>query len=143
MKFKQKEGVVFRFGEETESMPMPEPKVGKVYHGFDDGKIRLSRLIDWKILERIDLDNDTVDSELLDQLQQEIIECYWIFNPEQTIIFRAQALHGNGKPDEDIGECYFIRTLSGGWFGALSAPFFWCELDVDNRWYDVLIEEEE
>lgn len=123
--------------------PMPELEVGKIYHGFDDGKIRLSRLIDWKILERIDLDNDKVGQELLDELQKEIIDCYWIFNPEQTVIFKAHAVDDDGNFDKDIGDCYFIRTKSGGWFGALADMFFWCELDVDNRWYNDLIKEKD
>lgn len=123
--------------------PMPEPEVGKIYHGFDDGKIRLSRLIDWKILERIDLDNDEVDQELLDDLQKEILHFYWVFSPEQTIIFKAQAVDDEGNFDAEIGDCYFIRTQSGGWFGALANLFFWCELDVDNRWYNKLIKEQD
>ena len=55
---------------------MPEPEVGKIYHGFDDGKIRLSRLVDWKIIKRIDLDNDKVSKNLLRALQKEIEESY-------------------------------------------------------------------
>ena len=43
---------------------MPEPEVGKIYHGFDDGKIRLSRLVDWKIVQRIDLDNEKENKNL-------------------------------------------------------------------------------
>ena len=56
--------------------PMPEPEVGKIYHGFDAGKIRLSRLVDWKIIKRIDLDNDKVSKNLLRALQKEIEESY-------------------------------------------------------------------
>ena len=120
---------------------MPEPEVGKIYHGFDDGKIRLSRLVDWKIIKRIDLDNDKVSKNLLRALQKEIEESYWIFDSEQTIIFYAKAVDENGKYDKQIGTCYFIRTKSGGWFGACSTMFWWCELDVDNRWYNELIKE--
>ena len=46
-----------------------------------------------------------------------------------------------GKYDKQIGTCYFIRTKEGGWFGAYAKMFFWCELDVDNRWYNELIKE--
>ena len=120
---------------------MPEPEVGKIYHGFDDGKIRLSRLVDWKIIKRIDLDNDKVSKNLLRALQKEIEESYWIFDSEQTIIFYAKAVDENGKYDKQIGTCYFIRTQDGGWFGACSNMFWWCELDVDNRWYNELIKE--
>lgn len=87
---------------------MPEPEVGKIYHGFDDGKIRLSRLIDWKITKRIDLDNDKVSKHLLKVLQRDIKECYWVFDTEQTIIFHAKAVDKDGKYDKDeciISEC--------------------------------------
>lgn len=120
---------------------MPEPEVGKIYHSFDDGKIRLSRLIDWKITKRIDLDNDKVSKHLLKVLQRDIKQCYWLFDIEQTIIFHAKAVDENGKYDKQIGTCYFIRTKEGGWFSAYSKMFWWCELDVDNRWYNELIKE--
>lgn len=120
---------------------MPEPEIGKIYHGFDDGKIRLSRLIDWKIIKRIDLDNDKISKNLLRVLQKEIKDCYWLFDIEQTIIFHAKAVDENGKYNKQIGTCYFIRTKAGGWFSACGKSFWWCELDVDNRWYNELIAE--
>lgn len=144
MKFKEakKDPNITFIGCDNKMNPiMPEPEVGKIYHGFDDGKIRLSRLVDWKIIKRIDLDNDKVSKNLLRALQKEIEESYWIFDSEQTIIFYAKAVDENGKYDKQIGTCYFIRTKSGGWFGACSNMFWWCELDVDNRWYNELIKE--
>ena len=81
MKFKEakkESNIVFiRLGDKMNPI-MPEPEVGKIYHGFDDGKIRLSRLVDWKIVQRIDLDNDKVSKNLLRVLQREIKESYWI-----------------------------------------------------------------
>ena len=119
---------------------MPEPEVGKIYHSFDDGKIRLSRLVDWKITKRIDLDNDKVSKYLLRLIQKEIKECYWLFDTEQTIIYRAYAVDKNGKYNREIGYCYYLRTKDGGWFGV---NYFWsCELDVDNRWYNELVKED-
>ncbi len=118
---------------------MPEPEVGKVYHAFDDGKITIFRLIDWKITKRIDLDHDKVSKHLIQVLQREIKECYWLYDAEQTVIFHAKAVDENGKYNKEIGTCYFIRTKSGGWFGACGNTFFSCELDVDNRWYDSLM----
>lgn len=144
MKFKEakKDSNITFIGYDIKMNPiMPEPEVGKIYHGFDDGKIRLSRLIDWKIIKRIDLDNDKVSKNLLRVLQQEIKECYWLFDTEQTIIYRAYAADKNGKYDREIGYCYFIRTKEGGWFGANANCFWSCELDVDNRWYNELIKE--
>ena len=121
--------------------PKPEPEVEKIYHGFDDGKIILSRLVDWKITKRIDLDKDKVSKHLLEAIQRDIKNCYWLFDTEQTIIFHAKAVDENGKYDKQIGTCYFIRTKEGGWFGA-NTRFWNCELDVDSRWYNELVKEE-
>ena len=145
MKFKEAKkdsGIVF-IGFDNKMDPiMPEPEVGKIYHGFNDGKIRLSRLVDWKITKRIDLDNDKVSKHLLKIIQREIKAFYWVFDTEQTIIFHAKAVDENGKYNKQIGTCYFIRTKSGGWFSAYANMLWWCELDVDNRWYNELINKE-
>ena len=133
---------VVSLGNAKKPEAVPEPEVGKIYHGFDDGKIRLSRLVDWKITKRIDLDNDKVSKNLLRVLQKEIKETYWLFDTEQTIIYSAYAVDEKGKYDRSIGYCYFIRTKEGGWFGANARCLWWCELDVDNRWYNKLIKEE-
>jgi hypothetical protein len=144
MKFKEtkKDSNITFIGWDNKMKPiMPEPEVGKIYHSFDDGKIRLSRLIDWKITKRIDLDNDKVSKHLLEVIQRDIKDCYWLFDTEQTIIFHAKAVDEKGKYDKEIGTCYFIRTKSGGWFSAYANMIWWCELDVDNRWYNDLIKE--
>lgn len=145
MKFKNgsSRGVVtvVSFGNAKKPEPVPEPEVGKIYHGFDDGKITLSRLVDWKIVKRIDLDNDKVSKYLLTLIQKEIKKYYWLYDAKQTIIYRAYAVDEKGKYDKHIGYCYYLRTEDGRWFGANS---FWaCELDVDNRWYDLLIAEDD
>lgn len=132
---------VVSFGHSKKPKPMPEPEVGKIYHSFDDGKIRLSRLVDWKIIQRIDLDNDKVSKNLLRVLQREIKECYWLFDTKQTIIYRAYAVDENGKYDKNIGYCYYLRTKDDSWFGVNARCFWCCELDVDNRWYNQLITE--
>ena len=133
-------GIVTIVGFDNYEKPMPEPEVGKIYHSFDDGKIRLSRLVDWKIIKRIDLDNDKVSKYLLRLIQKEIKTYYWLFDTEQTIIYRAYAVDKNGKYNKNIGYCYYLRTIEGCWFGVNS---FWpCELDVDNRWYNELVKEE-
>ena len=145
MKFKaaKKDSNVTFIGYDNKMNPiMPELEVGKIYHGFNDGKIKLSRLVDWKIVKRIDLDNDKVSKNLLKILQKEIEECDWIFDSEQTIIYRAYAVDENGKYDRSIGYCYYLRTKEGGWFGANARLLCWCELDVDNRWYNGLVKEE-
>ena len=145
MKFKEakKDSNIVSIGGNDKMNPiMPEPEVGKIYHGFDDGKVRLSRLVDWKIVQRIDLDNDKVSKNLLRAIQQEIKKSYWLFDTKQTTIYRAYAVDEKGKYDRSIGYCYFIRTKEGGWFSANARCFWWCELDVDNRWHNELIKEE-
>ena len=132
---------VVSLGNAKKPEPVPEPEVGKIYHGFDDGKITLSRVVDWKIVKRIDLDNDKVSNNLLRVLQKEIKNYYWLYDTKQTIIYRAYAVDESGKYDKRIGYCYFIRTEDGRWFGVNS---FWAsELDVDNRLYNLLIAENE
>ena len=74
MKFKEAK-VVICWDDKMDPI-MPEPEVGKIYHGFDNGKIKLSRLVDWKITKRIDLDNDKVSKHLLEVIQREIKTCY-------------------------------------------------------------------
>lgn len=119
--------------------PMPEPEVGKIYHSFDNGVFTLSRLVDWKIDKRIDLDNDKVSKDLLHIIQTDITDCYWLFDIKQTIIFHAYAVDENGKYYEGIGTCYFIRTKDGGWFGSGSETGFWCYLDIDGSRFKKLI----
>ena len=41
------------------------PEVGKIYNAFDDGKVRRSRLMKFKITKAIDLDKDKVSKSLL------------------------------------------------------------------------------
>lgn len=107
--------------------PAPELEVGKIYNVFDDGKISYSRLDKWKILEAIDLDNENnLDDEVLSELKKEINDCYWLYSPEQKIIYRAKMID-----DSDDYYCYFLRTKHGGWFGSLGS-WFDGELDYDG-----------
>ena len=58
-----------------------------------------------------------------------------------SVTTKLAVVDENGKYDKKIGTCYFIRAKDGGWFGAYSNMFWWCELDVDNRWFNQLMEE--
>ena len=144
MKDKEKEkdeNIISSGRDDKMNLMMPKTENKKIYHSFDDVKIRQSRLVDWKIIKRIHLDNDKVSKNLLRALQKEIEEFYWIFDSEQTIIFYAKAADENGRYDKQIGTCYFIRTKEGGWFSAYSNKLWWCKLDADNRWYNELVKE--
>lgn len=128
---------------DNDAKEMPAPEVGKVYKAFDDGKIRLSRLDYWRIDKAIDLDNDNVDPSLLEYIQKEINQCFWLYNKEQHIIYKATMVEKDGtdyffEGGDEPTECYFLRTQDKGWFGTgfLVAGL----LDVDERYYNELVE---
>ena len=140
MNFKQKENEDVMVINCDEIRNAPAPEIGKIYKCFDDGKIRLNRLDYWRIDEAIDLDNDVIDPELLDMLKEGIDNCYWLYSPEQHIIYKATMVNKDGsvyRYDGDDGpqECYFIRTKNGEWFGL---DFFLWDglLYVDDYYYN-------
>ena len=67
-------------------------KVGEIYHGFIDGKISLSRLVDWKIIREFDLNKDIIDIELLGLLKEEVSNHIGLYNENQDIIYEAVAI---------------------------------------------------
>jgi len=109
-------------------------KVGEIYHGFIDGKISLSRLIDWKIIREFDLNKDTIDIELLSLLKQEVSNHIGLYNVEQNIIYEALAIDKDW--DFKIGSCYFLKS-GDNWFGT---GYWACLLDVDNSMYKEAVE---
>lgn len=121
--------------------PMPEPKVGNTYRGFDDGKLHLCRIVNWKIDERIDLDGGDADKELIDALEKEMNKCPWVYKETQTIIFRAHGVDDEGKDDASVGQTYFLRNHNDDWFGILSDSWLDCLLDVDSRYYNMMMSE--
>jgi len=146
MKFKQQENTdVIVIVSDDEIRIAPAPEVGKVYKCFDDGKIRLSRLDYWHIDEAIDLDNDIIDPALLNILKEQINECYWLYSPEQHIIYKATMVNEDGsvyryEEDDEPYECYFLRTKNGDWFGL--GCFLWEGLlDIDDYYYNKFIKD--
>lgn len=124
----------------------PAPEVGKVYKAFDDGKIRWSRLDYWRIDEAIDLDAEGVDQELIDYIAKEIDTCYWLYSPEQHIIYKATMVNKDGSPwlwkdDTEPTECYFLRTKAKEWFGTgfLIAGL----LDTDDYYFNKYLKDED
>ena len=137
MLFKQEDKRnVYILGEHPEMLIYPE--VGKTYNVFDDGKVRWTRLEHWKIIEKIDLDNDKVDQDLIDLIAEEINSCYWLYAPEQTVIYKALRVDAKDpKPERsDDGGFnlwdynYFLTTKQNTWFSL----GFACSglLDVDG-----------
>lgn len=111
-------------------------KVGTIYHGFDDGKINLTRLIDWKIIKEIDLTKGTIDINLLEMLKSEVSTYHWIFNKDQDVIYKAQAISTNGRYNNEIGQCYFLKSLDG-WFGT---GYYGSRLDEDGSLYKLALD---
>lgn len=146
MLFKQKDenNVIVLGGVEHDT---PAPEVGKVYKCFDDGKIRLSRLDYWRIDEAINLDNGELDAETLLDIAEEINNCYWLYSPEQHIIYKATMVNEDGsvyryQAGDEPTVCYFLRTKNKEWFGCCS---FWWDglLDVDDYYFNKYIGEDE
>ena len=137
MIFEQKENKdVIMLGYKDKNTPLQYPEVGKIYNAFDDGKISFSRLIRYKITEKIDLDNNnTLSAEELNDIKEEIYNTYWLYDREQHIIYRGIALNDdNDEEDKDIGPCFFLKTQQDDWFGACCD--WWCSLlDVDGSIY--------
>ena len=124
----------------------PAPEVGKVYKCFDDGKVRLSRLDYWRIDEAINLDNGELDAKTLLDIADEINDIYWLYSPEQHIIYKATMVNEDGsiyryKEDDEPTVCYFLRTKNKEWFGCYC---FWNNglLDTDNYYYNKYVKED-
>lgn len=114
MKFKQKTDEYFIMTGEYSYKKAPELKIDQVYYTYDDGKIDFSRMSKFKIVEAINLDKDfnKLDKEWREAIKKEIEECYWLFNEEQTIIYRGIDLN---EPEDTYGRL-FLATRNGGWF---------------------------
>lgn len=119
--------IIINLDGDSEQKELIYPEVNKVYNVFDDGKIRWSRLEHWKIVEKIDLDKDKVEQDLLEQIADEIKNCYWLYRPEQTVIFKALRVDDDGnvsteseKFDNGIYNNYvcnfFLATKDNDWF---------------------------
>lgn len=124
----------------------PAPEVGKIYKCFDDGKIRYSRLEYCRIDKAIDLDKDVIDKDLLDMLKDEINEIYWLYEPEQHIIYQGTMVNKDGstyfyKDEAEPTICYFLRTKQKEWFGAGN----WIGdglLDTDDYYFNKYLKDE-
>jgi hypothetical protein len=108
--------------------PQPVPEVGKIYHAFDDGKIRLNRHFITTILEVIPFTN--ADSALLKTWKSEVEACYWLYATETDYFIKAS----DGETTEPS---YYVRTTEGNWF---SLGWFGALLDIDGSLYETVKE---
>ena len=105
----------------------PVPEVGKEYHTFDDGKVRLSRHSIATISEVIPF-VECKDEDLLESWRDEVKTCYWLFATETDYFVKAEY---------DDETSYFVRTKDGGWF---SLGWFGARLDIDGSLYKIMVE---
>lgn len=104
--------------------PKPVPEVGKEYHAFDDGKIRLNRHYITTITEVIPFDK--ADETLLETWRKEVESCYWLYAPETDYFIKA--FDGDTKQPS-----YYVRTTEGNWF---SLGWLGGLLDIDGSLYE-------
>ena len=98
------------------------PILNKIYHYFDDGKIRLSRRSEVVIKEIIPFNE--IDSETLAMWQEEVKECHWLYEKTTDYFIKAQEV------DSTNDEMVFVRTKNYGWF---SLGFCAGRLDIDGE----------
>jgi hypothetical protein len=113
----------------------PVPEVGKEYHIFDDGKIKLSRHYIATVIEIIPaLQSAGLYPELYDAWQTNLKEAYWLFAEETDYFVKAES-------DYDKNPLYFVRTVDGGWF-SIDYPNCWmgARLDIDGSLHSKLME---
>ena len=90
-------------------------------NGFDDGKIRPSRLSIATISKVIPFAE--INPELLDTWKQNVEDCYWLYATETDYFIEAEY---------DDETAHFVRTTDGGWF---SLGWFGARLDIDGSLY--------
>lgn len=115
----------------------PVPEVGKEYHIFDDGKVRLSRHSICRICKVIPFD-ECNDLELLEAWNDEVLRAHWLFSPETDYF-----VNGAVKKEDGVFEIHhFVRTLDGGWF-SIDYPKSWTasRLDIDGSLFKILEEQ--
>lgn len=89
------------------------PAVGKTYALFDDGKIRLSRMLTVHVTEVIPFSKAT--TKMLTEWEHEVEGNTHLYSNFTDFFIKAINLNGTLR---DCDERYtFARTIDGGWFG--------------------------
>jgi len=100
---------------ETEGMGAKDiPEVGKVYHLFDDGKIRLSRHCLMECVEVIpfkEFSKNPKYAELFKTWREEVKECDWLYSETTDYIVGCRYKE---HPKEKV--LYFARTVEWKWW---------------------------
>lgn len=101
------------------------PVVGKTYHYFDDGKIKLSRRGEVVVTEVIAFKD--IDQNTLNYWQAEVEECDWLYAPKTDFFVKVDTFF----------DIIFVRTKDDNWF---SFGFLAGRLDIDGSLNDRLKE---
>ena len=109
------------------------PVVGKKYHYFDDGKIKVSRRCEVVITEVIPFEK--IDEETLNYWKEEVEECDWLYAPKTDFFVKAETTFSDGS----IRTMIFVRTIHNDWF---SLGWIGSRLDIDGSLNDTLNKEQ-
>lgn len=109
------------------------PRLGKVYHFFDDGKIRKGRHYLAKVLNVINYDKlpEEIKWNILDNIEN----CPWLYakHTDKAILCSI--------PDYDDDLIWFIRTKNNSWF-SINVQSDWQSgiLDIDGSLYKSMLD---
>lgn len=96
---------------EVESVMTVIPKVGGVYHVFNDGKVTWSRHHLETCVEVIPF-NDFKSHKMYSEWLDCIKECDWLYAQTTDYIVVCKVMD---DPDDEL--VYYTRTTDGDWFG--------------------------
>ena len=97
------------------------PEVGKIYHVFDDGKIKLTRHYLVKCKEVIpfkELSTDPKYKDVFESWQDAVKEIDWVFNTTTDYVVLCETYdEETDSVVHDDEPLYYARTRQWGWFG--------------------------
>ena len=112
----------------------PIPNVGQVYHCFDDGKVRFSRLYLVEVIETLgEMEFKRKYPEEFKNWLEISKSHYWLYSRSTDKFVVANCKESNEHP---LG--IFVRTKQGGWFG-IGDWFNSGLLDVTGELYKDLV----
>lgn len=115
----------------------PVPKIGHIYHAFDDGKVTPSRHMLMKVVDVYEYDH--LKPWIKACVMWEKDEHYWLFDGMTDYVVKCEWLTDYSVSNK---EYYFIRTIHGGWFAmAVHSWMDGCELDTTGDIWNYLITE--
>ena len=99
------------------------PVVGKTYHYFDDGKIKVSRRGEVVITDVIAFKD--IDKETLNYWKEELEQCDRLYAQKTDFFVKAETTFSDGS----IRTMIFVRTIDNDWF---SLGWIGSRLDIDG-----------